>query len=75
MAGQGLSYWAPSGMWAIFTLDFAVKELGSNPRKSEKRGTGFIDEVVSFGGVNFAPGHWLYSDDVEDLVSSRALHL
>jgi regulator of ribonuclease activity A len=48
---------------AIFTLDFAVKALGSDPRKGEKRGTGCIEEVVSFGGVSSAPGHWLYSDD------------
>jgi regulator of ribonuclease activity A len=42
---------------ALFTLDFAVKALGSNPLKGEKHGLGHIDAVVSFGGVSFAPGH------------------
>ena len=58
---------------ALSTLDFAVKALGSNPRKSEKHGTGHIDAVVSFGGVSFAPGCWLYSDEDGILVSSREL--
>ena len=60
---------------ALSTLDFAVKAMGSNPRKGEKHGLGHIEAVVSFGGVSFAPGHWLYSDEDGILVSSPALHL
>ena len=57
----------------LSTLDSAVKALGSSPRKSTKHGTGRIDTMVSFGGVSFAPGHWLYSDEDGILVSSREL--
>lgn len=46
----------------IDTLDFGIKALGTNPRRSAKDGVGETDGVVSFGGVRFEPGHWLYSD-------------
>ncbi|GAA2738045.1 ribonuclease E activity regulator RraA [Pedococcus aerophilus] len=48
---------------AIGALDLGVKALGSNPRKSAKDGVGDTDVVVSFGGVDFAPGLLLTSDD------------
>ena len=37
--------------------------------------SGCIDDLVSFGSVSIAPGHWLYSDEDGILASSRALHL
>lgn len=45
------------------TLDLGIKALGSNPRKSAKTGAGEREVVVSFGGVDFVPGHTLVSDD------------
>ena len=45
------------------TLDFGIKALGTNPRKSTKTGAGERDVEVSFGGVTFAPGEIVYSDD------------
>jgi regulator of ribonuclease activity A len=48
---------------ALRELDLGVKALGSNPRKSAKDGVGERDVVVSFGGVDFAPGLHLVSDD------------
>ena len=50
-------------------LTFNQVALGSNPRKSAKAGTGSVDTEISFGGVTFAPGHWVYSDDDGILVS------
>lgn len=44
------------------TLDFGVKALGSNPRKSGKTGAGERDVPVEFGGVTFTPGALLFSD-------------
>lgn len=58
---------------ALAQLDFGVKALGTNPRRSEKRGQGEHEVIVSFGGVAFTPGHWLYSDDDGILVSEQAL--
>ena len=54
-------------------LDFGIKALGTNPRKSAKHGDGLVDVPVGFGGVTFAPGHWLYSDEDGILVSPAPL--
>ena len=48
---------------AIEGLDLGVKALGTNPRKSAKLGAGEVDVTVSFGGVEFAVGAHLYSDE------------
>jgi regulator of ribonuclease activity A len=47
---------------AIDALDFHVKALGMNPRKSSKTGAGERDVVVELEGVRFVPGWFLYSD-------------
>lgn len=47
----------------IGTLEIGCKALGTNPRKSTKTGAGERDVPVSFGGIEFTPGHVLYSDD------------
>ncbi|MEV0054631.1 ribonuclease E activity regulator RraA [Saccharopolyspora shandongensis] len=43
-------------------MDFGVKALGTNPRKSAKTGEGTVDEVVELGGVRFVPGEHVVSD-------------
>jgi regulator of ribonuclease activity A len=48
---------------ALGTLPIGIKALGSNPRKSSKTGAGEIDVAVSFGGVTFQPGDFLFSDE------------
>ncbi|MFT4260184.1 ribonuclease E activity regulator RraA [Microbacterium sp.] len=48
---------------AIDGLDLGVKALGTNPRKSTKLSTGEADVTLSFGGVDFAVGAHLYSDE------------
>jgi regulator of ribonuclease activity A len=72
--------WAGLVIWgavrdtvALGELDIGIKALGSNPWRSTKNGTGQVDVPVSFGGVEFRPGHWLYSDEDGILVSSRKL--
>jgi regulator of ribonuclease activity A len=57
----------------IDTLDFGIKALGTNPRRSAKAGAGETDIPVSFGGVSFVPGQWLYSDEDGILVADREL--
>ena len=44
-------------------LDIGVKALGTNPRRSHKHGAGQRDVPVAFGGVVFAPGGTLVSDE------------
>ncbi len=58
---------------ALAQLAIGIKALGSNPWRSSKRGTGELDVPVSFGEVEFHPGHWLYSDEDGIVVSPHAL--
>jgi regulator of ribonuclease activity A len=48
---------------ALRGIDLGIKALGTNPRKSSKTGAGERDVTVSFGGVEFVPGDFAYSDD------------
>jgi regulator of ribonuclease activity A len=72
--------WAGLVIWgvvrdtvALAGLDLGIKALGSNPWKSSKNGTGQVDVPVTFGGVEFRPGGWVYSDEDGILVSLRKL--
>jgi regulator of ribonuclease activity A len=62
-------YGAVRDSQALQELDFGVKALGTNPKTSTKKGLGQVDAVISFGGVDFTPGHWVYCDDDGILVS------
>lgn len=58
---------------AINQMDFGIKALGTNPKKSAKNGVGEVDIPVTFGGVTFLPQHYLYSDEDGVIVSKSAL--
>jgi regulator of ribonuclease activity A len=58
---------------ALRTLELGVKALGSNPLKSAKVGAGETGVPVTFGGVTFTPGDWLYSDEDGIVVAGRRL--
>jgi regulator of ribonuclease activity A len=58
---------------ALSGLDLGIKALGTNPWKSGKNGAGALDVPVSFGGVDFRPGDWLYSDEDGILLSEECL--
>lgn len=47
---------------ALGSLDLGIKALGTNPRKSAKDGAGEVDVPVTFGGVTFVPGRYLWAD-------------
>lgn len=73
---SGLVIWgAVRDTVALGKLDLGIKALGSNPWRSAKSGAGQMDVAVSFGGVEFKPGDWLYSDEDGILVSPRELSL
>ncbi|MGH8540758.1 MAG: ribonuclease E activity regulator RraA [Stenotrophobium sp.] len=58
----------------IAALEVGVKALALHPRKSEKGlHTGHVDKVVSFAGVTFKPGAFLYADADGIVVSEKAL--
>lgn len=58
---------------AIDALDIGVRCLGTTPRRSSKHGFGERDVPVSFAGVRFEPGAWLYADEDGILVSPKPL--
>lgn len=57
----------------IAETDLGVQALGAHPMKTEKKGIGEQDIPVTFGGVTFQPGHWLYADNNGIIVSPEKL--
>ncbi len=57
----------------IDAMDIGVFALGRSPKKSRKEGIGAVDETVSFGGVAFVPGQFVYCDADGVLVADEAL--
>lgn len=73
--------WAGLVIWgairdaaAIGTMDLGVFALATIPLKTVKKNLGETDVPVSFAGVDFCPGEWLYADADGVIVSSTALH-
>lgn len=60
---------------ALAELNFGVKALGSNPRKSRKNGEGRSNVAVSFGGITVKPGDWAYCDEDGVVIAGRELSL
>lgn len=54
-------------------IDLGVRALDTHPLKSVKKGAGDRDLAVSFGGVTFRPGEWIYVDEDGIVVSEQAL--
>lgn len=57
----------------INTIDIGVRALNTHPQKSIKKNVGDRDIAVTFGGVTFRPGEWLYADQDGVLVSAKPL--
>ncbi len=55
--------------------NIGVKAMGLHPRKSEKGlHSAQADKVVTFAGVTFRPGAWLYADADGIVVSDQPIH-
>lgn len=48
----------------INSLRIGIKALGTHPLKSIKEFRGERGGRVTFAGVEYVPGNWLYSDEV-----------
>lgn len=57
----------------IGKMDIGVKGLNTNPKKSLKKNIGELDIPVSFAGVDFVPGHYIYADEDGFVVSAKQL--
>ena len=55
------------------TIDLGVKALNCIPVKTDKRGEGQLDIPVSFAGVHFEPGQFLYADTNGIVVAQQDL--
>jgi len=58
---------------AIGAMELGVFALGTHPQKSIKKGAGDANIAVTFGGVTFVPGHFIYADEDGVVVSETAL--
>ncbi|HRD92963.1 ribonuclease E activity regulator RraA [Accumulibacter sp.] len=58
----------------ISAIDLGIRALNTHPLKSVKKGIGERDLAVSFGGVRFRPGQWIYVDCDGVMVSEQALN-
>lgn len=47
---------------ALSEMDFGIKALASNPRKSAKTGAGELDVTVEIGGATIRPGVMVFAD-------------
>lgn len=59
----------------IGQTDLGVQALGSHPRKTEKRGLGELNVEVTFGGLTFKPGQFVYADNNGVILANKALEL
>ena len=57
----------------ISDISVGVKALHAVPRKSAKEGVGEREASVSFAGITFTPGHYLYADPDGIIVTDRDL--
>ena len=57
----------------IMVTDIGVQALGVHPMKTEKKGIGEQNIAVSFGGVTFHPGEYLYADNNGVIVAAQPL--
>lgn len=76
-AGNG---WAGVVVWgcirdskAIGTMNLGVLALATHPQKTVKKNQGEFDIPVSFAGIDFHPGDWLYADEDGLVVSAEPL--
>lgn len=56
-------------------IDLGVQALGSHPMKTEKRDIGDLNVEVSFGGVTFRPGDYVYADNNGIIVAAHELKM
>ncbi|MGF1546262.1 MAG: ribonuclease E activity regulator RraA [Thiotrichales bacterium] len=57
----------------IAAMPLGVKALATHPLKSVKKGVGDIDLPVTFAGVTFHPGDYVYADEDGVIVSAAPL--
>ena len=86
LLGDNLAAIAASNSWAgivvfgcvrdvvaLKDISLGIQAIAPHPMKSVKRQVGLRDVEVSFGGVSFIPGQYVYADDNGLIVSEDEL--
>lgn len=60
---------------AIAELDLGVQAIGAIPLKTDRKGIGEVDVAVTFGGVTFNPGEYVYADNNGVIVAAEPLKM
>lgn len=59
----------------LIQTGLGIQALASHPMKTDKRGIGDLNVAVTFGGVTFRPGDYVYADNNGIIVSPTALQM
>ncbi len=57
----------------IAQTDLGVQALRTHPKKTDKRGIGDLNVPVTFGGVTFKPGEYIYADNNGVIIAPEPL--
>lgn len=68
-------YGAVRDVDAIESLDLGVMAIASIPLRTERKGLGEMNVPVTFAGVTFNPGEYVYADSTGILVSPEPLSM
>lgn len=58
---------------ALARLNIGIRALGHVPSPSDKHGLGVVGAPVTFAGVTFTPGHYLYADADGVIVAEKPI--
>jgi regulator of ribonuclease activity A len=58
----------------IAGIDIGIRAINTHPLKSIKKGAGDRTLTVTFGGVSFTPGDWIYADEDGVIVAKQKLN-
>eukprot|EP00591_Stephanopyxis_turris_P017701 CAMPEP_0195538432 /NCGR_PEP_ID=MMETSP0794_2-20130614/49523_1 /TAXON_ID=515487 /ORGANISM="Stephanopyxis turris, Strain CCMP 815" /LENGTH=186 /DNA_ID=CAMNT_0040672411 /DNA_START=564 /DNA_END=1124 /DNA_ORIENTATION=+ len=61
------------GADSLSRVSIGVKAIGTHPRKGQQMSQGMNGASLTFGGVSFTPGCWIYADKDGIIVSDRQL--
>lgn len=59
----------------LVQTNVGVQALAAHPLKTDKRGLGDLNVVVTFAGVTFRPGEYVYADNNGVIVSPQPLQI
>ncbi|TVP89083.1 MAG: putative 4-hydroxy-4-methyl-2-oxoglutarate aldolase [Pseudomonadaceae bacterium] len=59
----------------LIQTPLGIQALASHPMKTDKRGVGDLNVAVTFAGVTFRPGEYVYADNNGIIVSPTALSM